>query len=132
MKISKELNRRLHVLYRQRGMTDEEKKSMIYELTDGRTTSTAELTTGEGIYLAGFLAGTSTTAVQQKSVNTLKSRRSAVLKRLQQIGVDTSDWKAVNRFLQDKRIAGKPMYELTIDELAALVPKLESIKKKQL
>lgn len=131
IKISKQLIKRLHCLYRERGLTDDEKKHMISELTNGRTTSTADLSANEGIYLAGFLSGASTTTVKQKSESIIRLQRSAVLKRLQQIGIDTSNWKAVNSYLSDKRIAGKVLYEMTGDELAALIPKLESIKRKK-
>lgn len=131
IKISKQLIKRLHCLYRERGLTDDEKKHMISELTNGRTTSTADLSTNEGIYLAGFLSGASTSTIKEKSESIIRLQRSAVLKRLQQIGVDTSNWKAVNSYLSDKRIAGKMLYEMTSDELTALIPKLESIKRKK-
>ena len=109
--------RRLHVLYAKHGLGEEQYRTLIGELTDGRTTSTKGLTYAEAQYLAGYMAS-------------LKRQRSAVLKRMQQIGVDTTDWSLVNAFLRHPRVAGKPLYELDGDELEALIPKLESIKKK--
>lgn len=71
-------------------------------------------------------------AVERQRVELeLKKRRSAVLKRLQKIGIDTTEWKNVNDYLRSPRIAGKALYELDAQELEALIPKLESILKKQ-
>ncbi len=62
----------------------------------------------------------------------VKRLRSAILHRLQKYGVDTTNWAAVNRFLEQPRIAGKRLYNLTIDEMNALIPKLENILHKQM
>lgn len=59
-----------------------------------------------------------------------KRLRSSILIRLQKFGVDTTDWGAVNKFLESNKIAGKRLYNLTNDEMSALIPKLESILKK--
>lgn len=125
--------RRLHVLYAKHGLGEEQYRALIGELTDGRTVSTKGLTYAEAQYLAGYITGANAklrTSVEEMALRSLKWQRSAVLKRLQQIGVDTTDWSRVNGFLQQPRIAGKPLYKLDSDELAALIPKLEAIKKK--
>ena len=125
--------RRLHVLYAKHGLGEEQYRALIGELTDGRTVSTKGLTYAEAQYLAGYITGANAklrTSVEEMTLRSLKWQRSAVLKRLQQIGVDTTDWNRVNGFLQQPRIAGKPLYKLDSDELAALIPKLEAIKKK--
>lgn len=125
--------RRLHVLYAKHGLGEEQYRALIGELTDGRTVSTKGLTYAEAQYLAGYITGANAklrTSVEEMALRSLKWQRSAVLKRLQQIGVDTTDWSRVNGFLQQPRIAGKPLYQLDSDELAALIPKLEAIKKK--
>lgn len=59
-----------------------------------------------------------------------KRLRSSVLLRLQKHGVDTTDWNTVNKFLESDKIAGKRLYAMTNDELQALIPKLESILRK--
>ena len=126
--------RRLHVLYAKHGLGEEQYRALIGELTDGRTVSTNGLTYAEAQYLAGYITGANAklrTSVEEMALRSLKWQRSAVLKRLQQIGVDTTDWSRVNGFLQQPRIAGKPLYKLDSDELAALIPKLEAIKKKR-
>ena len=51
---------------------------------------------------------------------------------MQRLGVDTADrtFAAVDEFCLDPRIASKPFGMLTVDELQALVPKLEAILRK--
>lgn len=71
------------------------------------------------------------TIERQRAVIKMKKKRSAVLIRLQRIGIDTTNWAAVNAYLRSPRISGKPLYELTTVELDMLIPKLESILKKQ-
>lgn len=128
------LIKKLHIQYRNNGLNEEQRRAMLYELTDGRTNSTKDLTYAEAQYLIGFLNGAAQmadnigTQLEQKA---MKRMRSAVLKRLQQIGIDTTDWDNVNAYLSSKKIAGKPLYNLDYNELQALIPKLESIKKKR-
>ena len=117
--------RRLHVLYAKHGLAEAQYRALIGTLTDGRTASTKGLTYAEAQYLAGYITG-----ANEKLHAAAEEMALASLKRMQQIGVDTTDWSLVNAFLRHPRIAGKPLYELDGDELEALIPKLESIKKK--
>ena len=126
--IPKWMIKRLHVLYAQYHLDEDTRRNLIYELTDGRTSSTAGLTYAEAQYLAGYITGAASTTLDDKA---LKRQRSAVLLRLQKIGIDTTDWNRVNAFLEDIRIAGKPFYKLDYEELTGLIPKLEAILKKQ-
>lgn len=130
--ISNYLIRRLHTIYRANGMDDEQKRAVLLNLTDGRTNTTKELTYSEAMYLCGFLNGSGQDSGELSiGERALKQHRSAVLKRLQRIGVDTTDWEAVNAYCMDSRIAGKKFRELDGEELLRLIPKLESILKKQ-
>ena len=61
-----------------------------------------------------------------------KRLRSAILHRLQKYGIDTTQWPVVNKFLEQPRIAGKRLYDLSNDEMSALIPKLENILKKDM
>lgn len=126
--------RRLHVLYAKHGLREDQYRSLISELTDGRTDTTKELTYSEAQYLAGYITGANVrlhTTADDMAERSLRFQRSAVLKRLQKIGIDTTDWRTVNQYLCSPRIAGKPLYQLDSDQLSALIPKLESILKKQ-
>ena len=126
--IPKWMIKRLHVLYAQYHLDEDTRRNLIYELTDGRTSSTAGLTYAEAQYLAGYITGAAGTTLDDKA---LKRQRSAVLLRLQKIGIDTTDWNKVNAFLEDIRIAGKPFYKLDYGDRRGLIPKLEAILKKQ-
>lgn len=61
----------------------------------------------------------------------IKLYRSGVLTRLQKYGVDTTNWTKVNAFLKQPQVAGKVMYELSVDEMRSLITKLESMIAKK-
>lgn len=130
--ISKYLIKRLHTIYSAQGIDDEQKWAILLDLTDGRTNTTKELTYSEAMYLCGYLNGAKKEnrdlTITEREI---RRRRSAVLKRVQRIGIDTTDWGAVNAFCLDVRIAGKKFRELDGEELLLLIPKLESILKKK-
>ena len=60
----------------------------------------------------------------------LKQRRSAILLRLQKLGIDTTSWAVVNKFMRNPKIAGKTLGEMDTDEMDLLIPKLEAILAK--
>ena len=130
--ISKSLIKRLHTIYNAQGIDDEQKRAILLDLTDGRTNTTKELTYSEAMYLCGYLNGAKKEnrdlTITEREI---RRRRSAVLKRVLRIGIDTTDWGAVNAFCLDVRIAGKKFRELDGEELLLLIPKLESILKKK-
>ena len=60
----------------------------------------------------------------------LRRRRSACLRLMQRLGVDTTAWARVNTFCQHPRIAGKPFARIGPEELEALSVKLRTIERK--
>lgn len=128
--VSQGLIKRLHAIYRLCGIDSEERRSIISELTDGRTETTKELTLQEAQYLAGYLQGQRSMAVDEDT-RRLKRKRSAALLRMQKAGIDTSDWQRVNAFCKDKRISGKAFWQLSEAELVKLIGKMEKIIKKK-
>ncbi|MBQ7812128.1 MAG: hypothetical protein IJZ70_06945 [Bacteroidales bacterium] len=107
------------------------KETLISQFTNGRTTSLKDMKQKEYDEMCDCLQTgrkPNETADQHKA--RLKACRSDVLHRLQKLGLDTTDWDKVNEFCKDPRIAGKPFALLTIEELRALVPKLEAILRK--
>lgn len=130
--ISSRMIGHLHGLYRSHGLDEETRRGMILDLTDGRTDSTRDLTYSEAQYFAGYINGA---AKENRDLSiserAIKRQRSGILKRLQKLGIDTTDWNNVNAYLCDKRIAGKPLYELDSEELQALIRRLEQILKKR-
>lgn len=122
----------LHGLYRRYGIDEETRRAMICDLTNGRTASTRDLTYSEGQYLSGYLDG----AVHEDrdlsiGERAIKRQRSGVLKRLQLLGIDTTNWDSVNNYLCDRRIAGQPLYKMDSDALQMVIRKLEQILKKR-
>lgn len=60
-----------------------------------------------------------------------RATTNGVLHQMQLWGVNTADWKAVDRFCEDKRIAGKAFRFLDSEELAALNTKLRAMNRKK-
>lgn len=81
--------------------------------------------------IAGMQAEVNKLSINRDEESITKSLRSSILTRLQKHGIDTTDWKRVNQFMEQKRIAGKRLYEMEIHEMRALIPKLESILAKE-
>ncbi len=107
---------------------EDTKQSLVYQFTGGRTTSLREMSTKEYDAMCDSIDPKMERTIRETAE--IKAHRSAVLKRLQKLGVDTTDWNAVDRFCLDNRIAGKKFYNLTIEELDAMIPKLIAIAKK--
>lgn len=68
--------------------------------------------------------------VQMEIDRETKRLRSAILKRLQEYGINTTDWHEVNRFLELPQIAGKRLYNMTHEDMHTLIPKMQSILSK--
>ena len=111
------------------------KETLISQFTEGRTTSLKEMKQTEYDEMCDCLqTGRKANETPDQHKARLKSCRSDVLHRLQKLGIDTTDWDEVNEFCNDPRISGKgkgkPFALLTIDELKAMIPKLEAILRK--
>lgn len=112
---------------------DRYKETLVLQFTDGRTSSLREMMPTEyedmcECLQSGKMMGESIADHKER----LRKARSAVLKRMQRLGIDTTDssFTPVNEFCMDLRIAGKPFGLLTIEELQSLIPKLEAILRK--
>ncbi|KAA6343113.1 hypothetical protein EZS27_009179 [termite gut metagenome] len=104
-----------------------EKEDAVYDFTDGRTTHLSELSDKEYRELCNNLQGMINTNADRKRAG------SRVLNLLTEMGFKTSvkeQWIEIDRFLLDKRIAGKRYRDLSTGELKALLPKLRSMKDK--
>ncbi|BFL28565.1 hypothetical protein K320107C7_09800 [Alistipes shahii] len=125
---------RLYAIAKAKGIDlDQHKETLVSQFTDGRTSSLREMAPAEYEEMCeclqtGKQLGETSAAYKER----LRRARSAALNRMQRLGVDTADrtFSAVNDFCLDPRIAGKPFGVLTIEELQALVPKLEAILRK--
>ena len=110
---------------------DELKAQLVAEYTNGRTESLKETTDKEYRTMCEGMERL-TGASKQRDImrEELRRKRSTVLHLLQKNGIDTTNWKRVDAYCSDKRIAGKVFRNLTIDELDALAIKLRLIMRK--
>ncbi len=106
------------------GEPEDAKREFVLQYTAGRTESLKEMTRKEYTDLCIAIEGMTGTRDE------LKRRRSIVLKLMQELEVDTTDWAQINDFCRHPRIAGKEFGRLTIEELMELATKLRSIKRK--
>lgn len=107
-----------------RGDREECRRQIVSQYTAGRTDSLREMTEAEyDDCVAGMQRLVS-------DVAELKKKRSACLRLMQQLGVDTTDWDKVDAFCGDSRIAGRRFAHLDIPALGELQRKLHSIRCK--
>ena len=112
------------------GAVDGLKEDLVKQFTGGRTSSLREMSEKEYRAMCASMRERSQGMTEGTFTAEIKRRRSAALKRMQRLGIDTTVWANVDNFCLNPRIAGKRFAKLTIDELAVLVPKLESMLRK--
>ena len=121
--------RRFYALLKR--MPGADKQLLVYQHTHGRTDSLRELTVAEYRALCDDMErATGYDEVRRALRDELKHRRSIVLKLMQQLDIDTTDWERVDAFCLEPRIAGKKFRPLNIDELKKLAVKLRTIHGK--
>lgn len=106
------------------GELDEFKRQIVANYTWNRTDSLREMTRAEYNACCEALERLNGERDEQRRL------RSAVLKQMQKMGIDTTDWTRVNKFCEDPRIAGKPFARIGNDELERLQVKLRAIHRK--
>lgn len=109
---------------RHQGDPEEFRRQLVLEYSGGRTESLREMDWKGYVRLCEALEG------MTGGRDLLRRSRSAVLRLMQQLGVDTTDWGKVNGFCSQARIAGKPFAELSVGELDALSKRLRAMKRK--
>lgn len=125
---------RFYVLLNRLPTTDREelKASLVSQYTGGRTESLREMTTKEYDAMCDAMQQMDKSHKAREIYRTeLRRKRSAVLRQLQIMGIDTTDWDRVNAYLRDPRIAGKEFRRLTIEELETVNIKLRIIRRKE-
>ena len=110
-----------------------EKEELVWEASHMLTTSLSEFLDKNPSGYKAMIANMHRTIAKMRPQNNtdIKIYRSALLKRMQKYGIDTTDWTKVNGFLKQPKIAGKVMYDLSIDEIKNLISKMESIMTKR-
>lgn len=109
-----------------------DKETLVRQFTNERTEHLRQMTDKEYELMCNEMervAGYDERREQQRKA--LKKARSGVLHQMQLWGVNTADWKVVDAFCQDKRIAGKAFRFLDSEELATLNTKLRAMNRKK-
>lgn len=102
-----------------------DKDDVVMQFTEGRTTHLSEMTNAEFHEMCDAIEGRFHRTANEEQI---RKARNAVLLRIGRLGINTIDnWDEVNAFLLSKKIAGKLLYEMTIDELKATIKRLEAI-----
>ena len=104
--------------------SEEEKRLMVQNWTNGRTEHLSEMTQAE--YDAACKELEAASGYDRE----LKRRRSICLRLMQGLQINTSDWQRVNDFCRHPRISGKPFGRLSVEELESLSVKLRAIARK--
>lgn len=107
------------------------KEEIVYQFTGGRTHSLHEMSLSEYNEAIRAMEKLVPPGTEQEAMRQLKKRRSDVLHQMQLMGVDTADWKKVDAFCRDRRIAGKCFRHLDDEELSQLLKKLRAIRRKK-
>lgn len=113
------------------GDKEELKRVLVLQGTNGRTGSLREVSKKEYAAICEAMERVAPDNDREKFVEQRRRSRSICLKLLQQIGIDTISWEAINTYCKSPKIAGKVFRDLSLDELDRLSLKLRMILKKQ-
>lgn len=106
------------------------KETFIMQYTNGRTARISETTPQEYNTICHALEEVSGYAAERRDrMLVLRRQRSRVLKLMQQLGIDTTNWDRVNAFCLDPRIAGAPFALLNFEQQKTLETKLRAIAR---
>ncbi len=120
------------LLGRMAGDRESIKETLVMRFTGGRTSSLRQMKASEYNAMCEAMEveinhpGMTVEAYKSD----LKRLRSAVLHRMQKLGIDTADWGAVDRFCLQPRIAGRRFAELDHAALEVMISKLEALRRK--
>lgn len=100
---------------------DGTKRALVAQHTGGRTESLREMSRREYEDMCRNLEAAAGHREE------LRRARSATLRLMQKVGIDTADWSRVNAFCRDPRIAGMDFARLSPEDLAQLRRKIRAI-----
>ena len=109
-----------------------DKETLVRQFTNERTEHLRQMTQAEYEVMCKEMERVA--GYDERRAALLKAKRKArsgVLHQMQLWGVNTADWKAVDAFCKDKRIAGKVFRQLDDEELQALNAKLRAMIRKK-
>lgn len=111
-------------------MSYADKATLVEQYTHGRTTHLHETTEQEYRIMCDEMERVTGYAERRKALQAqLRKKRSACLRLMQQLGVNTTDWPTVDNFCLNPRVSGKRFAQLDAEALDTLQVKLRMIKK---
>ena len=126
-----EENRRFHLLLKECGLDEEVKKELVYQFSDGRATSSKELSPVETTALLKYLQDTHSAKC--------KPMRGKIIHYLCLLGYtvrkDEADWDRINAFIKGMGSNNARKVQLNFlyySELPAVVSQVEAMYKKEL
>lgn len=114
-----------------KGDKEDLKCSLVSEFSHGRTDSLKEVTKLEYNAMCVSMERVVPSEARRRWKEERRRARSVCLNLMQKIGIDTTDWTAINNYCRSPKIAGVEFRELDIDDLERLSLKLRMILKKQ-
>lgn len=124
-------NRRFHLLLKECGMDEEVKKEMVYQFSDGRATSSKELSPVETTALLRYL--------QDTHSGMCKKMRGKIIHYLCllgfTVGKDQADWDRINAYIVGMGSNNPRKVQLNFlyhSELPKVVSQVEAMYKKEL
>ena len=106
------------------GANDGLKEQLVMQYTNGRTESLRDMEAEEYYKMCADMEVTTGINAERKR------QRSITLHLMQNLGINTADWAAVDNFTRHPRIAGKPFRRISAEGLKELERKLRSIQRK--
>ena len=113
------------------GDKEELKRDLVLQGINGRTNSLREVSKKEYAAICEAMERVAPGSDREKFVEQRRRSRSICLKLLQQIGIDTTSWQAINTYCRSPKIAGTEFRDLSIEDLDRLSLRLRMILKKQ-
>jgi len=128
-------HRRLMTLLSRAGVDNETRHDLVFAWTDGRTSSTRDLTDEELNNLCwklendfSFTANVRHTADAIKEL-AMKQRRSTVLAIAQRVGIhEGTDFKKFNAWMRERSVHKKQLTKYDYEELADLVKQMHALE----
>lgn len=109
-----------------------DKEELVHQFTNGRTTHLSLMAEAEYRQMCDQMERVAGYDERREAWRReMRRLRSAALHQMQLLGVDTASWAAVDRFCQDRRIAGLPFRQLDAEALERIAVKLRAIRRKR-
>ena len=123
-------NRRFHLLLKECGMDEEVKRSLVYQFSDGRSTSSKELSQGEAWALLRYL--------QDQHSNLCRKMRGKIIHYLCLLGFvvgnDQADWTRIDGYIEQMGSNNPRKVRLNflyLSELPKVVTQVEAMYRKE-